>query len=392
MDAKKGKQHDRTLLLIGTGVLGGNVLDLVSWRGFAGRIVMAGRNEKTLRERANLSRIAAYNQGRYPRITTRLVDLHDVDQTAEVIAAVRPDIIFNATSVQTYWRISTLPKPLFQALDRPGVGPWLPMHLSTAYGLMTAVRRSGLTPIVVNAAYPDAVNPALRTVGLAPAIGIGNVMNVVPALRAAAAIMLGVPVEPVRVRLVAHHYISNRLPGFGDTGGAPYHLRIYLEDADATGKLDLAELFRLLPTELRRTRGNAGMYVTASSAFAVLTALTSPAPVALHAPGPMGLPGGYPVTVSEQGVELDLPESCSIDAAVAINEDGQVYDGVRRIEPNGRVVLTDLAVETMDRMLGHYCPAFDVADCHEWAAELRAKYLAFESAGATPAGAGSVVA
>lgn len=369
---------DSTLLLIGTGTLGGNVLDLLSWGGFPGRIVVAGRNRRTLLERTNLSRIAAYNQGCYPRLTTKYVDLHDVDRTAETIATIRPDIIFNATSVQTYWRISRLPEEIYRALERPGVGPWLPMHLSPAYGLMTAVRRTGLTPVVVNAAYPDAVNPALATRGLAPTMGIGNVMNVVPAVRTAAATVISAPVQSIQIRLVAHHYVSNRLPSAGDDGGAPFHLRIYRDGADVTDQVDVAAVFRLLPTDLRRTRGSAGMYVTASSAFAALTALASRTARALHAPGPLGLPGGYPVAVSEGRVDLDLPPTCSVDTAVAINEGGQVFDGVRRIEPTGRVVLTELAAETLERMFGHYCPEFQVDDCHDWAAELRAKYLQFE--------------
>jgi len=367
-----------TLLIIGSGVLGGNVLDLLSWSGFDGRIVAVGRNEQTLLERTNLSRIAAYNQGHYPRITTEYLDLDDVDRSAETIASIRPDIIFNTASIQTYWRIQTLPKAAYEALAKPGIGAWLPMHLSPAYRLMTAVRRTGLDPIVVNAAYPDAVNPVLATCGLAPTVGIGNVMNVVPAVRAAAAMTLGAPVETVQIRLVAHHYVSNRLPAFGDTGGAPFQLNVYWEGRDITHKVELAELFGLLPTEIRRTRGNAGMYVTASSALAVLNALRSPTPVALHAPGPNGLAGGYPVTVSDQGVELDLPESCPVETAVAVNEQAQAFDGVQSIEPNGRVVLTGLATETMERELGHYCPGFHLDECHELAAELRAKYLAFE--------------
>lgn len=370
----------RTLLIIGTGVLGGNVLDLLAWSGFDGGIVVAGRNARTLLERTNLTRMSAYNQGRYPRISTWLLDLHDVDRTAEAIAEIRPDIIFNATSVQTYWRISALPKPAYEALSAPGVGPWLPMHLSPAHRLMTAVRRTDLDPVVVNGAYPDAVNPILAAHGLAPALGIGNVMNVVPAVRAAAAMALGAPVESVQIRLVAHHYVSNRLPAAGDAGGAPYHLGVYQDGEDVTGKADPAEIFRLLPAELRRTRGAAGMYVTASSAFAVLRALLSPAPVELHAPGPCGLAGGYPVRVSERGVELDLPASCPVEAAVAVNERGQVFDGVRSIAADGRVRLTDLAVETMRRELGHHCAEFGLEDCHELAMELSARYLAYEAA------------
>lgn len=369
---------DKTLLIIGSGVLAGDVLDLLSWVGFKGRITVGSRNTRTLTERVNLTRIAAYNQGRYPQIDTLHLDLNDVDRTAETLAYLRPGIVLNTATVQTYWRISTLPPQIYRALDRPGVGPWLAMHLSPAHRLMTAVKRSGHTPVVVNAAYPDAVNPCLRTQGLEPAVGIGNVMNVVPAIRAAAASLLRTAVPRVRIRMVAHHYVGNRLPSAGDTGGAPYDLRVYLDGTDVTSQIDVPAVFGLLPTQIRRTRGQAGMYVTASSAVAVLRALGSADPVAIHAPGPLGLVGGYPVLVSEQGVQLDLPVSCSAERALQINEEGQVFDGIERIEPDGRVILTDLAITTMADMLGHHCPELKVDDCHDWAAELDARYRAFE--------------
>jgi hypothetical protein len=366
-----------TLLLVGTGVLGGNVLDLLSWSDFPGRIVVAGRDRNRLVERVNLTRLASYNQGHYPRIEEVRLDLDEVERTAEELARIRPDVVFNATSVQTYWRISQLPRPVFRELNRPGVGPWLPMHLSPAYRLMAAIQMAGVDPRVVNGAYPDAVNPALATVGLAPLVGVGNVMNVVPALRAAAALVLGAAVDAVRVRLVAHHYVSNRLPAAGDTAGAPYMLQVLLQERDVTAEMDVAEVFKLLPTEVRRTRGPAGMYVTASSALAVLRALCSPVPVPVHAPGPHGLVGGYPVLASTAGVSLDLPITCSPAEAVAINERGQPFDGIQRIGRDGRVEFTPLATETMRRMLGHDCPGIKVADCHDWARELRARYLSF---------------
>lgn len=370
----------RTLLIIGSGVLAGNVLDLLAWHGFDGQLVVAGRNERSLLERTNLSRIAAYNQDRYPKITTQYLDVDDVDRSAETIAELKPDIIFNTASVQTYWRISALPRELYREMSTAGLGPWLPMHLSPALRLMTALRLTPLKPIVINAAYPDAVNPVLATRGLAPTAGVGNVMNVVPAVRVACALTLKAPVEEIRVRLVAHHYISNRLPEFGDSGGAPFHLRVYWNEQDVSDSIDVDEALRLLPTRVRRTRGSAGMYVTASSAFAVVNALTSPDPVALHAPGPAGLPGGYPVTVSDQGVRLDLPDSCPRDVAVATNERGQVFDGVRSIAPDGRVLFADHSVEVLNRMLHYHCAEFALDDCHEWARELSIKYRAYESA------------
>jgi len=56
--------------------------------------------------------------------------------------------------------------------------------------LMQAVKASGIATKTVNAAFPDAVNPILARIGLAPDIGVGNVANLVPAVRLSIARLL----------------------------------------------------------------------------------------------------------------------------------------------------------------------------------------------------------
>ena len=364
--------------MIGCGVLGGYLLDLLSWVGFDGRIVVGCRDVEQAQKRSNLSRFTGLNLGRSPSIEIVKVDLDDADQTSETLAYLRPDIIVNAASVQSYWRISELPTVLYQRLNAPGVGPWLPMHLSPALKLMTAVRNSGVSPTVVNTAFPDAVNPALATCGLAPTIGIGNVMNAVPAVRAAVALHNGVDVSRIMVKLAAHHYVSNRLPAAGDGGDAPFLLRTYKDGADITNDFDITEALHLIPTELRRVRGRSGMYVTASSAYAMINALTSDAATPLHAPGPHGLIGGYPVRVSSASVDLDLPPEWTLAEASEVNRRGQTYDGVSYISSDGRVGFSDQAVATMSEILGHDCAEIRVTESHEWATELRRRYIELE--------------
>lgn len=367
-----------TLLLVGCGVLGGYLLDLLSWVGFPGRIIVGCRDVNHARERSNMSWFAGLNLGHSPSLTVVPLDLDDVERTCDTLGTLRPDIIVNTASVQSYWRISQLPVELYRRLNEPGVGPWLPMHLSPALKLMTAVRGSRSSAVVVNTAFPDAVNPALATCGLAPTIGIGNVMNAVPAVRSAVASHRGVDVAKVTVRLAAHHYVSNRLPSAGDAGPAPFLLRVYEDGRDITDQLDLAQALRLIPTELRRVRGREGMYVTASSAYSVINALMSASPIPLHAPGPQGLIGGYPVRVSASGVELDLPEEWTRAQAAEVNRRGQVHDGIAYITDDGRVGFSDHAVSTMSEVLGHDCEEIHVTDSPEWAAELRARYSVLE--------------
>jgi hypothetical protein len=306
-------------------------------------------------------------------LETRTIDLADTAATVAALDELAPDIVVNTASVYSYWRTGAI-------LGDLPAGLWYPLHLSTTFGLMTAIRRARRRPLVVNAAYPDAVNPALGGVGLAPDIGIGNVMNVVPALRTAAALLLDAPVGVVDVRLVAHHAVSNRLPAHGDTGGAPYRLAVYANGADVTARLDIGTLFGLLPTRLRRIRGRAGMSVTAGSAFAVVRALALETPARVHAPGPLGLVGGYPVRASAGGIELDLPVGCSREDAIAVNEAGQRFEGIEAVHADGRVVFTESAVRALRARLGAARSELRPEDCHDWALELRDRCEAYGSA------------
>jgi len=66
-----------------------------------------------------------------------------------------------------------------------------------------------------------------------------------------------------------------------------------------------------------------------------------------HAPGPNGLPGGYPVRLSAKGAEVVLPEELSLEEAVRINEEAQKFDGIQEIKNDGTVFFTEKAVKIM---------------------------------------------
>jgi len=233
----------RTILVLGAGVIGGQVADLLARMNDRYRIALAARDPDRVRHRANLAITVAMNLGFVPIVDPYATDVFDLARTAELIHEVQPDLIVNATSVQTFWRISLLPPPLYQTLDRARIGPWLPNHLATALAVMRAVRVSGTAAPVVNASFPDAVNPALATVGLAPLIGAGNIANLVPTLRRAAGAMLGVAPDGFQLRFAAHHYACNAISSHGHAEGAPTVLGVRLSDDAPAVPLDPAALF-----------------------------------------------------------------------------------------------------------------------------------------------------
>ena len=366
-----------TIMIVGIGDLSCNVLNLLACDPATNRLVLAGRDVETARRRANLVRFAAHNLGHLPEIAAVGLDLDDIDATAATLAEVRPDIVFMGASLQSWRVITNLPKPVFEKLDDAQFGPWLPMHLVLNHKLMRAVADSGIKTRVVNAAFPDAVGPVLAKVGLAPAIGIGNVANIIPALTHGVAHVTGADVEDVEVRLVAQHYFSHYVPRFGNAGRGAYHLSARVSGRAFDGELDHDAVFAQLDGHLKRIGGVAGQFLTAASAVRVLRAMATDSGILAHAPAPEGLPGGYPVRVYRDSVLLDLDENLDRADAIRINEECQRADGIERIEEDGSVVFTEPEMAIMKSMLGYECRRMALADAPAWAEELAARYAAF---------------
>jgi hypothetical protein len=95
-----------------------------------------------------------------------------------------------------------------------------------------------------------------------------------------------------------------------------------------------------------------------------------------HAPGPQGLPGGYPVRLNASGAEVVLPAGVTMEQALTYAEAGQRRDGIERIEQDGTVVFTDEATQIMRDVLDYELTSLKFDECDEQAAELIARFQA----------------
>ena len=67
----------------------------------------------------------------------------------------------------------------------------------------------------------------------------------------------------------------------------------------------------------------------------------------------------------------------TLEEAIRINEEGQRYDGIERIDPDGTTHITDKAVAIMKEMIGYECKAMKLEETEERARELGAKFKEF---------------
>lgn len=367
----------KRVMLVGLGNLGSRVLDFLLLQPSPLQVIVGARDVERARVRGNLAIHTATHLGQDPRVEYVAMDVEDVRATARTLREWAPEVIFSSVVVQSWWVIRELPKPIFEELNKSQVGPWLPMHLLLIARLMEAVRESKIETTVVNASYPDVVHPVLKRVGLSPMIGIGNVANAIPALRRSMASRLGAAVGEIEVRLITQHYVSHRISACGEAGGAPYHLAVLRRGKDVSGELDLSHPFEDLAGVLRRPGGKAGTDITAASAMTVLRAVLGDTGEIVHAPGPNGLPGGYPVRVYADRCELALPAGLTEKDAVSINEQCMKFDGVERIDETGTAHFTVREREVLRRMLGYECESLRVEEAESRARELRRLYLEF---------------
>ena len=309
----------------------------------------------------------------------RMVDLdvEQVEQTAETLSKLQPDVVINAASRQAWWYPDLLPAAHKQRLASNPVGPSLPNHLVPAMRLQQALQESGRRPktFTINAAYPDVVNPVLARCGLGFEVGAGNIANPINAIRAAAALEARVAASDIHVRAWGHHSFSYRVTRQGDPTPAPFHI----EFESAQGELlDLEPLavFRHLPTTFKRTSGLAGTLMTGASVWSVLRAYVDQHGQTVHAPGPQGLEGGYAIKVRGAKVELVSPLTSSLAQVQAINRAGAVLDGIECIEDDGTVVFTPGPMDVIQKVTGYSCQRMALRDAQacsdDWLARFQA--------------------
>jgi hypothetical protein len=366
--------EQNSVMIFGLGELGGYVLEFLARVPNVPKIIATDIREDWGFRKVNSAIAGASQFGLYPDIEFIQLDAFDIDKTAKTLQEVRPTVLYNSVTLQSWWVITQLPQDAYKSIDEARYGPWYPMHFVPTYKLMQAVKKSRIKTHVVNAAFPDLVNPALGKIGMAPTVGIGNIDNLLCSSRIVAAKMFDVPLRTVTIYMVAPHFFSYYVSRFGNAGGAPYYLKVMIDDRDVTPKINRDEFLANVVTIGKRPGSVQANSVVASSVCKIILGILFDTKELGHAPGPNGLPGGYPIKLSADGVEVFLPEDLTLEEAVRINTEGQRFDGVEAIEDDGTVVITKKSADIFKELLDFDCEVYKVEECEDKAKELDEKF------------------
>lgn len=330
-----------TLLIISIGELGTHLLEAVARSGLFRRIVVGSRSQHKALERINCCRIGAGVEGYFPVLEAIELDFNHA-ASVRTLKSLDPDVVFSAPSLMPWWKIS---EPSSGAVP---FGGYISLQLAPMVMLRERLANAGLSALWIGASFPDVINPVLHRTGFGPICGIGNVQEPIAKIQYGVASRCAVDPADVNVRLVAQHafeyYVMRQQI---DPELPPHLLEVQVDGVDFTslGQDVLRESFPF-PYDLHFNR------VTASAGVMALRALAAPVATKTHLPGINGLVGGYPVTVDDKSITLDLAEHWSVEQAIAVNEESLRWDGIESVADDGNVVFSDNTAAALKQLLG----------------------------------------
>jgi hypothetical protein len=348
------------ILLIGLGDLGRRLSLALAARAEVAELIIAARHVDNGRSFAGVAGVCGT-----ALVSFQPIDSLDIDSVAALLAHTKPDLVLQCASLLSPWACGPSPSPRARAIQNAGFGLQLPAQLPAIFALMRAARMADFRGPIVNCSYPDLTHPVLARLDLAPSIGIGNAGMIAAVVQLA----LRRGQRHDRVRVLAHHShvtaVVTRDPSRIGSGPPP---RVFLGDAGGSDD-DLA--YRG-PAMASSRELNA---ISAVHGVDVALALLPGGPtLATSAPGPHGLPGGWPVQIREGRIELDLPSHLSQEAALRECEAAAVGDGIAAIDDHGTVHFTDAARHAMSAIAPELAAPLSISDCLPRAALLR-RYL-----------------
>ena len=333
------------ILLLGTGSFAARIaFDIAATARTPTAIVIAGRNEPRLEWLRTAANARAAIFGTPARVTTQVADLLQDDAPARLIAARRPTVVIQAASIQTSAVIATTGDAWSRLVAEGGLSATAIFQAVMSAAIARAVRDHHPAAHMINCCFPDVVNGMLAALGLPVTCGTGNVAILANAFA-------GALDAPGDLRVLAHYQnlATWRRPAAERQGPAPRVWRGGQEMADVFERFSAVQL---TPEPAIEISGAAGV--------PLVLAMAAGEDWRGHVPGPLGLPGGYPVRWHNGALALDLPSGVTQADAVAWNAGFEAANGL--VLDGTRVRYTGRLQERLHAVSRDIAAGFDMAD------------------------------
>lgn len=303
------------ILITGTGAFAGRILfDLAATADAPTRVTVAGRNAARLAWLATAARARAHMYGRPVSVSVREVDLNHADDCRAALSALRPRVILQAASLQSGGVISGQNDRWASLVATGG------LSASAVFQTLLSARvaRCSLEVLpathFVNACFPDVANSLIAAMGLPVTCGIGNVQILAHAFGGTLP-----PRDGRSLRVLAHYQnLAAWRRSRSDRVGP--NARAWIGDKAVGDVFSTFPGVQLTPEPV--------VDISGAAAAPLLIALAHERDWTGHAPGPGGLPGGYPLKLHRGDLTLDLPAGLSRADAIDWNLSHEQANGL----------------------------------------------------------------
>jgi len=285
-------------------------------------VVLAGRNADRLGWLRTAANARAIVFGRPACFMSVQADLFRPEAASETIEACRPRLIVQAASTQTSAVIATAGNAWSRLVAEGGLSA---TALFQAYLTVRVARAVPPGCRFINCCFPDVVNSLLSALGLPIACGTGNVSILASAFAGASQMR-----DPGALQLLAHYQnLADWRQPVAQRHGRPPRVWEY--------GTEVGDVFARFAS-VRLTVAPA-IEVSGAAGVPLMLAMVGGDAWRGHAPGPNGLPGGYPVAWDGAELALDLPSGITQAEAIGWNASFEAANGLV-IRPDGRVEYT----------------------------------------------------
>ncbi|MEH6590747.1 MAG: NAD-dependent epimerase/dehydratase family protein [Halioglobus sp.] len=273
----------------------------------------------------------------------------------------QPDVVVNYAIPFTWDAAKRLPN--YSKISEAGLGAFAAIQVLAPKIIGQALANSGVDTKYVVGNLPDITIPIIYGLGrdnpmALPIAGAGNVGLIQSSIKQQIAVEQGLSISEISVALVAHHvhWVAPREPGYSNE--APFLLKAIHLNEDITASLgDTRELMNRSIVSCYEPGAGFSSTTALLAAKLVLSLLDdSGAEHRLHVPAPNGLPGGYPITVKNGSLSLNLPSQWSHSDAEHLMKQAHQKDGIETIGADGTIHFNPKSVAILKREIDFTLP------------------------------------
>ena len=336
------------LIVFGTGSFAARIIfDIAATAQDPVTVTLAGRNRERLDWLKTAGNARAVIFERPVAFQARTVDLAGEDAAADLIGELRPALVVQAASPQASAIIATTGNAWSQLIAEAGLSAMAVTQTMFSIRVARAIKATRPECHFINCAYPDVGNTIIAALDLPVTCGVGNVSILASVFAAALKAR-----EPGRLKTLAHYQTITpfRQPADSRKGHPP---RVWVDGEE------IAEVY----ARLRDVKLTAAPAIDVSGAAGVplMLALVSGRDWQGHAPGPLGLPGGYPVACRNGHLELALPTGIDKAQALRWNQEFEQTNGLF-VDGDGHAHYTGILHEKLHAISVDLAKGFKVSD------------------------------